>query len=533
MRPEKKSWLFVIILSLIVTILNATAFIKGLILQPPNTVYMGMVHYFEDYFYYLNNFWQGAHGAWLVANRYTAEHTAPGFNYWLDLLMGKIGGVFGLSPVWSYNLWLILLVFVTLLASYILIRKFLPKQHFASVLAFLFALFATSMMRITNGRIDWFPVHEVSSDHYAFDRLTSVPRHTAEALLFYLLTLIVFTKPVSPFAIILIWLLTITNPVMGGVFIGVLLLYNVLARLKRLAAPTIPWSTILMLTAPAVMAYLYMSFIMTTPPHMQAKAWEATQQTYPSLMYFFLSAGPMYVLAAIGVIAYFIAPQPLILFCVILVVSTHLIYFSPIPAALGVVHGRFIFGALYPFIGILSVNGIRTIGLLVAKIIPWLKIKTIMLILFIIFFSLSLPTLAWEFTNKLSEGSPANPYKFLNYVPADEYRGFEYLSHKLPYDDATLGAYMSRTDLLVPALTGHTGYSGHAIETMNDPEKNRLNVAFFSMQMSVFEAQSWFKGNNIRYVVFTPADGSREVFESHYPFLERIFTNPAIAVYRL
>jgi hypothetical protein len=494
---------------------------------------MGMVQYFEDYFYYMNNFWQGAHGAWLVANRYTSEHTAPGFNYWLDLLMGKIGGLLGLSPVWSYNLWLIVLVPITLIASLFVIRKFLPKSPFASILAFFFSLLSTSMMRVTAGRIVWDPVHELSSDHYAFDRLGSIPRHSAEMLLFYLLTLLVFSDRLKPLSVILIWLLTITNPVMGGVFIAVLIAYNVLTKIKRFSGPPVSWSTILFLSIPAILGYAYMSFIMTTPPHMQARAWEATQQTYPSLVYFLLSAGPMYILAIVGILAYFFSPTPLILFCVLLALGTHLVYFSPIPAAIGVVHGRFIFGAIYPYIAVLAASGTLFIGKIIHTIVPWLKVKTIVLAIFIIFFCLSLPTLVWEYNKKLTEGFDTNPYYFLNYVPVDEYRGLRYLSTQHPYDDAALGAYISRTDLLIPAISGHTGYSGHAIETVNDPDKNARNVAFFRLEVSADNAKTWLITNNIRYVVLTPSEGPRDVFEKHYPFLKMIFTNPAITIYRL
>jgi len=61
------------IVAITLTLLNSINYFVGVYRQQPGEVYLGTTHYFEDYFFYLSQFFQGAHGGWLTQNRYSSE----------------------------------------------------------------------------------------------------------------------------------------------------------------------------------------------------------------------------------------------------------------------------------------------------------------------------------------------------------------------------------------------------------------------------------------------------------------------------
>ena len=89
---NKKEQLFVIIISLFVTFLSSAKYFSQLLKVPENHVFVGMTHYYEDFFYYLDQFYQGAHGGWLTNNNFTTETLRPTFIYLNNIILGKIGG---------------------------------------------------------------------------------------------------------------------------------------------------------------------------------------------------------------------------------------------------------------------------------------------------------------------------------------------------------------------------------------------------------------------------------------------------------
>ncbi len=548
-RSEKTVLSIVVGLSLLATLANARFFFYGLFHTPKGMVYLGLIHFYEDYFFYLSHFTQGAHGAWLVANRFTSEVTQPGFVYWTNLMMGKIGGWLGLSPAWSYNLWTMVMVFLNLILSYFIIRVFLPKRAVAQLTAYVFSLVATSPMKITGGRIVWTPLHEQEAPHFAFDRLGGAPHHATVMFLFYVLTLLIFhtpkTKPgrialaiLDPLGILL---LTITNPVTAALWIGCVWTYAAVAAavkhinfLKRYATPVIPWRRLIILTVGFLIAFAYMNTTLNTLPRLQAKLWEAAQSTHPAIMEYLISGGPLFFLAGIGIVLFFISPRPLILFAVLLGLASHIAYFSPLPSLLGIINGRFVAPALYPFLAVLAVYGILVFSKFLASMIRGLLPQTMCILALTVFLLYSAPTIMWEFDRKMPADVGTNSLAYiLNYLPQDTYDGFSYLSRLQPFDDVVLGFHYSYTDLFIPALTGHSGYSGHMLETINAAEKDARNDSFYTLKMSPEAARLWMRDNRIRYVVLTSRETNNQIFEAHYPFLREIYQTTNITIYTL
>ena len=510
--------LFVVIFALVLAIINSIGFFAGLLNRPANTVYLGTIHYWEDYFLYLNHFFQGAHGNWLVANRYTSESTAPSILYWSNLLLGKIGGFIYLSPILSYNLSVILLSFLVLVTAYLLLKKIYPTDRLRALAGFFIGAAATSMINYirVDGKPMWYPFQLWRTPHYAFDRLGGVPHQILQTLLFLCMTILYFHKNCAkPKIVALLSLLTILlatlNPVQAVMFIGA-------AWACTLAVPAMRKTHIphlFLISIVALSSLLVTNSVLSELPHLQSKLWEAGQHTITTLPFLLLSIGPVSLLFFIGLVPALRQKNPILLFGSILVLGAYTLFLSGVPKLLGISNVRVIFPALYPFIGAVAVNGIFS-----------LKSKHWIAIFLVLFLLLSLPTMRVELKEKLAPLKQTND--ILLFLPENIYQGFTQLS-QLPFDAVTLGNPASHIDVLVPPLSGHTTYSGHPLATINNAAKQAAALRFFHLQKS--DASLWLKSNNIRFVLFTSYDGNKELFMKTYPFLRPIYANPDMTIF--
>ena len=158
---------------------------------------------------------------------------------------------------------------------------------------------------------------------------------------------------------------------------------------------------------------------------------------------------------------------------------------------------RIIFPALYPFMAAIAVNGMRTISKKLSKIIPTIVAINIMVILFVL---LSLPTLFWEIQQKIQSQKDTADQTLYLYLPI--YDMFSSLKTIGQSNDVVLANPNTHMDTLLPALSGHTTYSGHMLLTIRSQEKKLFAQQFFALNKP--NALDWLKENNIRYILFTP-----------------------------
>src|SRR4030042_5591460 len=111
--------------------------------RPFNTIYIGITHHYEDYFYYLSQLTQGARGAWEVRNLYTTEAIPPTPLWWTNILLGKLSGLSGIPPWVVYDATLYLVTVLSLLALYWAAKKLYPDNPHKRLAAFLVAVLAT------------------------------------------------------------------------------------------------------------------------------------------------------------------------------------------------------------------------------------------------------------------------------------------------------------------------------------------------------------------------------------------------------
>jgi hypothetical protein len=543
-----KSWIFVSVVSLLVAVGNSITFFYHLSNQPAGTSYLGTIHYWEDYFFYLNHFFQGAHGAWLTVNRYTSEPTNSGIIYWCNVMLGKIGGLFWLSPVLSYNLSVLLLSFTALSVSYLLINKILKNNRNLAIPAFLFATFATSLInrvKSSEGPMILWPFQIWRTPHLAFDRLGGAPHQLIQTILAYIFIYSIFSlnnirtdRKYLIFSVLSGILLTTINPVQSLYYLGIvgltkLIVYSLKFIQARKIIPDDLKSQILIflsISIPVGVSAIYINNVLSLPPHVQSKLWEAGEHSYTTPGFLVLSIGPVFILAVLGIISKFRKITEIELFGLLTVISGYLIFFSRIPQTLGFSNLRILFPASYVFWGIFAAYGAQFIAEIIYHFLPFQK-KVTLISVVAIFLLVSSPTIYWELKFKLpARDDSADP---VIYLPETIYSGLEFLGKTGGFDSVVIASPLNHIDTMIPAFSGHTVYAGHMLTTIGNGEKQAIAARLFRMEITPGEAAEMLKSNSIRYVFFTLYDGDRNTFGGYYPFLSRIFANTGSAVFEV
>ncbi len=137
---------------------------------------------------------------------------------------------------------------------------------------------------------------------------------------------------------------------------------------------------------------------------------------------------------------------------------------------------------------------------------------TAVLVLFIL---ISLPTLYWEIEQKIQSQTDTKNQTI--YLSTPIYEMFTSLTTIGELNDVVLANPITHMDTLVPALSGHSSYSGHMLLTIRSEEKKLFASQFYSLTKP--NARAWILANNIRYVLFTSLDGDIIRFTQTYPFL--------------
>ncbi|OGG04315.1 hypothetical protein A2Z33_04165 [Candidatus Gottesmanbacteria bacterium RBG_16_52_11] len=528
----------VIGVSLIGALTNSVRFFLATADQPPDSVYLGTVHYWEDYFLYLNHFFQGAHGAWLTVNRYTPVPTPDSIIYWSNVMLGKVTGLLGMPPILGYNVSVIVLTSLTLALSYLVLRRVFGLTPVMSLIGFLTGNTATSMINRVQSReggmIFW-PFQIWRTPHFAFDRLGGAPHQLMQTSLSYLFFIIYFS-PANPDRksgvrkLILLGLtgvaLTTLNPVQAGFYLGLLWVTAAVTAVFRKNRPDT--GKLLAVSAAVTGTFLYTSDILNSLPHIQSRIWEASQHSFTIPGFLILSIGPILLLSIPGIIRRWKNFTPPEVFGLLVIAAGYGLFLSRIPQKIGVSNLRFLLPASYVIWGAFAAWGVDAI---VRKLksagVP--KRSYLTGFVLIVYFALTMPTIIWEISQKLpTAGDRTDP---MIYLPRQVSDGFDYLARRTDFNSIVLANPSRHMDTLVPALSGHTAYSGHMLATVDNAGNQKQATRFFTGQTP--EGAGWLRSQQITYVLYTVYDGNRAEFERSYPFLKKIFENTGTAVYEL
>ncbi len=122
---------------------------------------------------------------------------------------------------------------------------------------------------------------------------------------------------------------------------------------------------------------------------------------------------------------------------------------------------------------------------------------------------------------------------YVMYPLKDFVAGMTFLGATTPRSSVVLS--MQTTGNYIPVYAGNTVYYGHA-NTVKYEEKKPLVESFFAGTMEPDVALRWIHGAGISYVYFGPQEAEVahiRALDSVYPFLQPVYNNPRIVIYRV
>lgn len=552
--------LSVIAFAFITTLITSSGLVSQYLNKPTSGhVFIGVSHYWEDYFYYLDQFKQGADGNWMTMNKFSSEQFPPTLFYLNHILLGKIGGLIGLQPYESYNISLILLKFIFIMLSYGCIWLVFQKQLALRISSFLLFLFSSSfpLCTLDNGvwKLVGLPVTRTAAP--MMERFGNIPNtimiDITFLMSFFLCYFIFFSQRFRMlsrmyqilfiFACLLSLSLTTlgdavkTAVLLGG--LGIVMIPNVFRYLRELENPRIlsinkkSYYTIIagvLILVSQILIVLYLSRTISRDPVYQYTVnWNIANQSAWSVELFknpfvyIHSFGIILIPFLVGVIPFFrkYSKKPFVLLLISTTVIGFLGYHLPIEYVAPVPRFRFLFPSLY--IGV-SVIAIYVLQMVANRFHRTLFIIGILLIVFpsliTTYFSLK------ETTKRLNE-----PDYHFAYIPSDMYMGLLKIKELPDSNSTVLGNPTTSMDILIPGFTGKYTYSGHMLTTYNIQQKDDSAAKFYWNIYSEKDAKKFIEENNIQYIMVTIYDGGWKTIQQKYPFLHLLYGNDLIGVF--
>jgi hypothetical protein len=553
----KKEIILVFIIAVITTILATPKFTSQILHVPQDRVFVGMTTYFEDFYYYLDQFYQGAHGNWLTENRFSVEHFSPTLVYFNHILLGKIGGWLGLEAFQSYNYFGILFKFLFIIISYPIIWLLFSKSFRLRISTFMVYLYSTALpgFAIHNGKIIIESAQDVfRTGNRIMARFGTSPNGMLTNLLFlivFLYLLYVFLKSKTMkseilqkkllsfgFLFELLFFGTLyTDIIISDAFIGAVLLGTFIILLLISG-----WKTILTIDRLKfkilllVFSFIYIITaekiffsVNADPVYHQGNVWDITQYLHQAK-----AIGVWNILQGFGLqLPFFLGGYFLVLrkklkstpeLLALIITGFGLLgYVIPLVYQIPILGFRFIFSGTYIFSAALAVNAIDAIAKSINRKNLYLSI--LMLYLAINFFTFFR---SWLIYIKVPEVPELN----FTYVPKELYAGMVFLRTAEPLDGNVLASPRTSIDLMIPGLAGRHTYSGHFLTTYNSKIKDENANNFFFKWTDRPGTRLFLKSNNIRFIVISKYLGNTEDIKSYYPFLKVVFENPTVSIFR-
>lgn len=549
--------LVVIILALSGSIISSANLFSRFLQAPPNTIFVGMTHYYADFFYYLDQFYQGAHGKLLIENNFTAESFKPLLVYFNNVLLGKIGGLMGMESFTSYNLSLVPLKLIYFILCYKFITLAYIKRFRDRICAFLLFLFSTSLPLILSGpegEMSIFPIVVFRAKNTFFTRFANVPSQYLENIYFILLLIIgyyfatfvqkkitsdfnrrslltVYIKYILP-SIILTLPLTISDPIKTLVYIVIFssALWFIKPRIINrnfVLAAVVPF--VLILTSFAIPALYLNKLINADPIFFNAVKWDYSEyvKQFKIIDFFGIikSFGLLGIFSLLGLLISIFKKNSLIQKMIIIGLVTSIAgYILPYFINISYIPGfRFMMTSSFLFMAIVSINFLT----LIEKILN----KYFYLLIVCIYLLINSLTI---FNTFKSEVKPLQEPEFhFAYLSSEIYQGLLFIKNLKPENAVVLADNGVSTDYLIPGITGKKTYTGHFLMTYESETKNQLVKSFYHDWSDANIAKKFLGENNIKYIVVTKYSflDHRTVLMKKYPFLKLLFSNNSISVF--
>lgn len=518
---NNRMWLIVLGLAVFFSSLNLFHVFYWWAQTPANTVFMGISHWYEDYFFYLSLLAQGQMGAFHLTNLYTTEPVPIGINWSINLALGMLARVTTL-PVWVvYDGSIFLFSLAYIFLAYWILRRLFPTNALHRISALLIALASSTSVPF------------FYSYTPALNRLGGIAHHVAQNIMsltaVYLFAQILDrtkTRQQLPFTPLIVLcstllLLFATSTFYVAVDMAVFLVAStlVIVQTRSLKLTKLITLIFVFLAVPLALLFQTQVALLKDPFWQFVRNWEANQPTV-DFGTFFRSMGPLALLLPIGIGPFLRRGGVLRTIGAIYALGQIGLYFSPIPKWLGLPAFRILQPPAYVFFGAIAVSGFEVLAEIGRRK------RTLLFGVFVAgFLVLQIPGIVSEIQARV------NSYYLnssLNFVDRRVFEGLLYLK-KLPHQKNVLAFHTLET--LVPAISGHRVYAGHGTLTIDYATKIGAVAAFYSFALKEDEARRFLADNNIGFVLWQNDLGDAATVERHYPNLARMYENPSLTIF--
>lgn len=534
----------VIAIALLVSIGNLYQLFYYFFKRPPYTIYIGITHWYEDYFYYLSQLKQGAMGSWLVSNKFTTEPVPPSLNWFVNLFIGKLGHLFGLEPWQTFAVSAFLFSIGYLFFMYWVIRKLFPRSLLMRLAALAVAIVSNGFYKldVTGAAVKIIPYEYFYNYTSAFNRLGGVP-HLILQNIASLVGLVVFSdviktiinnkilhfrRIIAPVILCsgLMALLFIINPIyvfVDGLVMGITALgYGIVSKKINVIARFMSIFAIMLI--PLVLLVVIQLPIFRHPFYQYFRQWEASIPP-TSISNFILATGAIAILIPLGLKPYWQQKEPLCVIGLIYVFLPIILYFSPIPKMLTIPSFRILQPPAYVFMAAIAVEGLLSLAQFITWIIRSRYANTIFLLLLFLFVAIQIPVIAKTIDERTHDVILDSP---LNYFDKDLYQALTFLGSQ-PSNKTVVAT--GNLELFVPVVSGHTVYAGHRSLTLAYEKKTAEIFNLYALHYSSDQARTFFSANNIGYMLWQKDRGNYHTVISKYPFLNVLFENDRLVIF--
>jgi hypothetical protein len=137
-------FLFVIVLIIGGLYWTVAPIVAGYLATPGYWMFLGTIHHANDYFYYLSQIAQGRDSWFLGRDLFTSEFPAATLVGWVNVVIGKIGALAGVSPIAIYHGAVGLFTVCVFLSGYFLTRLLFFGEKNKRLMAILSLFFTIS-----------------------------------------------------------------------------------------------------------------------------------------------------------------------------------------------------------------------------------------------------------------------------------------------------------------------------------------------------------------------------------------------------
>lgn len=534
-----RQWCIVCFIAVVFAGLNLFPVFYWAFKVPQNTIFIGITHWYEDYFFYLSQLTQGALGRWQLVDAYTLEPIPLGYNWIFNLLLGKIAGLLTIPPWRFYDGSIFILSIGYILLMYrTILEVFAAEERRFRIPALFIGLMSTQSVLLEHSAAGIVPKAVTYFYPYtdAWNRLGGVAHQIAQnflglyaILLFSRIIDALITKNVNArklSATLLLLSVTVTSLFVLSAFFaaidlsvfGVVLIYYVLTvkaiRLNR----TIVVSAVVILL-PVTLLALYQKSILDHPFWVAVRLWEQTRSA-AAVGTFLLSSGAIVLLLPFGILRFLKKAPPIRVVGAVYAFLPILLYFSPLPGIMGIPSFRLLQPPAYVFFGAIAAVAIGVLAHRLGR-----SKRLTYHILLCVFLAIQIPGLLLGIRSRINEYYLNSQ---LNFLDVNVYNGLVYLKDQ-PHDKNVLAVHTLES--LVPVVSGHNVYEGHATLTVDYKTKINTTRAFYSRAMTPSAAYGFLSKNTIGYVLWEKRFGT-PIFLSSYPFLQTLYDNPSLVIYR-